>query len=497
MLSLPPKIMEEIATPSNKIHVAERDNLNDYVPLAAENFLASEIAATSQSPVPLLSDSNSSEKPVIVLLVDDQPIVAESIRRLLVVESDIKFYYCNNSQQAIPMATEISPTVILQDLVMPDVDGLMLVKFFRANPATHDIPIIVLSNREEATAKAEAFATGANDYLVKLPDPIELIARIRYHSQAYLNLLKQDEAEHTILHNQELEKLVEERTIELKQALENLQKTQSQVIHNEKMLSLGHLVAGIAHEINNPISFIHGNLKHLEDYADDLLTMIQLYEENYPQPDTPILDQYQDLDIDFIKQDFPQLVSSLKMGTERIKNLVLSLRNFARFEESPVKSVDIHEGIDSTLVILKSQLEGIEVIQDYAELPLVECCPGQLNQVFMNLLANAIDALRESQTKEEKLEPKILIRTQQNSSDTIIINFFDNGLGITPEIQKNIFNPFFTTKPVGKGTGLGLSISYQIVVERHQGKLQCQSELGQGTIFSLEIPIVFPNTEDN
>lgn len=489
--------MEEIATPSNEIHIAEWDNLNAYVPLAQENFLASGIAETSQPPAQLLSDSTSSEKAVIVLLVDDQPIVAESIRRLLAMESNIKFYYCNNPQQAIPMATKIAPTVILQDLVMPDVDGLMLVKFFRANRATQNIPIIVLSNREEATAKAEAFATGANDYLVKLPDPIELVARLRYHSQAYLNLLKQEEAEHTILHNQELERCVEERTMELQQALENLQKTQSQLIHNEKMLSLGHLVAGIAHEINNPISFIHGNLKHLQDYAEDLLTVIQLYQEHYPEPATPILDQYQDCDIDFIKQDFPQLIDSLKMGTERITNLVLSLRNFTRFEESPVKSVDIHEGIDSTLVILKSQLQGIEVIQDYGDLPSVECCPGQLNQVFMNLLANAIDALKESQTKNEKIEPKIWISTQQKSPDTIIIKFIDNGLGITPEIQKNIFNPFFTTKPVGKGTGLGLSISYQIVVERHQGKLQCQSELGQGTIFSIEIPMVFPTAEDN
>ncbi|MEO1404678.1 MAG: response regulator, partial [Cyanobacteria bacterium J06635_1] len=205
--------------------------------------------------------------PVTVLLVDDQPIVAESIRRLLAIEEDVRFYYCREAKQAIPTALEVAPTIILQDLVMPDVDGLMLVKFFRANPATHNIPIIVLSNKEEATIKAEAFATGANDYLVKLPDPIELIARIRYHSKAYINFLKRDEAERTLAYNKELERRVEERTAKLTQALNELRQTQAQLVHNEKMSSLGQLVAGIAHEINNPINFIHGNLSHIQKHT--------------------------------------------------------------------------------------------------------------------------------------------------------------------------------------------------------------------------------------
>lgn len=225
-----------------------------------------------------LPEAGLNEQPSIrVLVVDDQPIIVESIRRLLATESDVEVNFCHDPTLALSTAAELKPSVILQDLVMPDVDGLMLVKFFRAHTRTKDIPIIVLSSKDEAKTKAAAFAAGANDYLVKLPHPVELIARLRYHSAAYQNFLKKDEAEQAIADNKALEKRVEERTAELKQALNNLQRAQAKLIHREKMSSMNQLVAGIAHEINNPINFIYGNLRYVKGYVQDLLDLVANY----------------------------------------------------------------------------------------------------------------------------------------------------------------------------------------------------------------------------
>jgi two-component system NtrC family sensor kinase len=434
------------------------------------------------------------DRSAVVLLIDDQPIVAESIRRLLASEPDIQFHYCQDVQKVIPSTLQLAPTIILQDLVMPDADGLMLVKFLRANAAIAKIPIVMLSSQDEASAKAEAFANGANDYLVKLPDPIELIARIRYHSAAYINLLKREKAEQTLEHNKELEtrelaQRVEERTAELQKTLAHLRKTQAQLVHNEKMYSLGQLVAGVAHEINNPLNFIHGNIKHIKTYAQNLLELTRVYQEHYPEPKPPVSKKCQEIDLEFICQDLPKILNSLDLGIDRISNLVLSLRNFARHDESSVKSVDLHEGIDSTLVILKPKIGDIKIVKEYGNLPLVECFPSQLNQVFMNILANAIDALEEAYELGKQPQPRIVIRSEHCQPDRIVVEISDNGMGIPLEVQKSIFDPFFTTKIVGKGTGLGLSISHQIIVEKHQGNLQCSSELGQGTTFRIEVPI--------
>jgi len=438
----------------------------------------------------------STTEPISVLLIDDQPIVAEAVRRMVSPESEISFYYCEDATQALPMAMELKPTVILQDLVMPEIDGLMLLRFFRANPATRELPIIVLSIYEDPQLKAEAFATGANDYLVKLPDRIEMIARIRYHSHAYINLLKGREAELTQQYNQELERRVEERTAELRQALEHLKQTQTQLIQSEKMSSLGQLVAGVAHEINNPVNFISGNLAYAKEYTKQLLELMALYEKHCPNGVAEIEEFAEEIEIDFIRQDLPKLISSMHMGTERIREIVLNLRNFSRLDEADIKPVDIHEGIESTLVILKHRLKAakIELIKNYGQLPKVECYAGTLNQVFMNLLANAIDALDEYRHQKEKagverVSGRIEIHTEVLNSDRILVLIRDNGAGIPLKVQQRIFDPFFTTKPVGKGTGLGLSISYQIVVDKHRGALRCESEPGTGTAFYIEIPI--------
>lgn len=428
---------------------------------------------------------------ISILAVDDQPAVIESIVQLLVSEADIEVHSCNDPTMALAIAAELRPSVILQDLVMPDVDGLMLISFFRAHPLTKEIPIIVLSSTEEAHTKAAAFQAGANDYLVKLPDPIELIARLRYHAKAYHNLLKRDEAEKTLVQNKILEEKVEGRTAELKQALDHLKQTQAKLIHNEKMNSMGQLVAGIAHEVNNPINFIYGNLNYIDRYMQDLLALVHAYQNRYPAPAADISEKLEALDLEFTSPDLLQSFVSLRSGTQRIRNLVLSLRNFARFDEAAIKTVNVHEGLDSTLALLGAQLEGVRIEKDYSDLPTVECYAGQLNQVFMHLMNNAIEALKHLGTLENKgtKSPMLHISTSAINGDRIAIWIADNGPGISPEIYSQIFDPFFTTKAVGQGTGLGLSISHQIVTLQHSGKLKCYSVPGQGAKFLVELPV--------
>lgn len=293
---------------------------------------------------------------------------------------------------------------------------------------------------------------------------------------------------------------------QLSQALQNLKQTQSQLIQSEKMSSLGQMVAGIAHEINNPVNFITGNLTHASNYIRDLLQLVELYQDHVPETIPEIREWEEDIDVDFIAEDLPKLLSSMMSGAERIRQIVLSLRNFSRLDEAEMKPVDIHEGIDSTLLILQSRLKptssspAIQVIKEYSELAKVECYAGQLNQVFMNVLANAIEALDDARSDPKlaenppsshprSIEPQIWIRTELLNVDRVRISIRDNGMGMTEEVRKHLFDPFFTTKPVGKGTGLGLSISYQIVVEKHGGSFECLSEPGQGAEFRIEIPI--------
>ncbi|MEB3360007.1 MAG: PAS domain S-box protein [Synechococcales bacterium] len=277
---------------------------------------------------------------------------------------------------------------------------------------------------------------------------------------------------------------------ELERTLEELQRTQAKMVQSEKMSSLGQLVAGVAHEINNPVNFIAGNLTHAREYTSDLLHLMHLYQQHYPEPVAEIQEAIEAVDLDFLLEDLPKILASMGVGADRIRQIVLSLRNFSRMDEAEQKEVNIHEGIDSTLMILQNRLKtkgnqpDIQVIKEYGKLPLVDCYPGQLNQVFMNVLVNAIDVLE----SDASPSPEIQICTELLADDHILIKIADNGSGIPPEVQSRLFDPFFTTKPVGKGTGLGLSISYQIVVEKHRGQLSCFSTPGQGTEFHIKIP---------
>ncbi|MBU7583247.1 MAG: response regulator [Nostoc sp. TH1S01] len=396
-----------------------------------------------------------------ILVVDDVPINIKILLEIL-TQAGYRVSVAKNGKSALEKVEEAIPNLILLDVMMPGMDGFETCRLLKANPKTKDIPIIFMTALSEPVSKIKGLQLGAVDYITKPIEHEEVLARINVHLE--------------------------------------LRRTQLKLAQEEKMSSLGQLVAGIAHEINNPVNFISGNLIYAEKYIEDLLKLLELYEK-YTNISIPeIKDFSKKIEIDFIKQDLPQLLSSMKKGSERVEQIVRSLRLFSRLDDTEWQPVDLHEGIDSTLVILSSRIKAtttrpaIEIVKEYGDLPLVECYAGKINQVLMNLLANAIDAIDEAIEKQESYPreqtPTIWISTKVTSDQkSVLIEIADNGIGMSADVQQRMFEQFFTTKPLGKGTGLGLAIAREIIVEKHGGSLEVNASPGQGAKFVIVIPI--------
>lgn len=407
-----------------------------------------------------------------ILIVDDTPTNLKVLFDVL-NQSGFKVSIAKSGESALKKVHEALPDLILLDVMMPGIDGFETCRRLKANPRTKDIPVIFMTVLSEVGDKVKGLKLGAVDYITKPIEQEEVLARINVHLE--------------------------------------LRKAQLRLMQEEKMSALGQLVAGVAHEINNPVNFIYGNLSHAGRYAQDLLKLLDLYEAYTPDPIAEIQAYLEEIDWEFLKNDFPELLLSMQVGAERILGIVRSLQAFSRWDQEEHKPVNLHESIDSTLMLLSSRLRGkshhsnfrhpnIEVVKEYGELPLVQGNPGQLNQVFMNLLANAIDAINEKIEEGENSQnadfqcftPTITIHTQATPDQmNVVIRIQDNGIGMSQEVRQRIFEQFFTTKAVGQGTGLGLSITRQIVVTKHGGTLEVNSAIGEGSEFVITLPVKF------
>ncbi|MBD2435409.1 response regulator [Nostoc sp. FACHB-110] len=411
-----------------------------------------------------------------VLIVDDNPTNLSVLSQAL-KSAGFTVRVAEDGETALEMVQNKLPALILLDVQMPGIDGFETCKKLKANPSTQSIPIIFMTALADTENKVKGLSLGAVDYIPKPFEQAEVIARVRMHLQ-----LKQltDNLEHKVI----------ERTTALQQA-------QIQLVQQEKLSMLGQLVAGVAHEMNNPISCIISNIHPAQDYIADLTYILQLCQQSYAQLPSALQDAIAQTDLEFILEDLPKLLNSMQVSTERIKDISVSLRNFARTDTSAKVKFNVHEGLDDTLLILRHRLKSvgqrpdIQVVKKYASLPKVECYPGQLNQVFMNILANAIDALEDVWQQGRRINDSLTINicTEMSDDENMTIRIADNGAGMSEEVRQRIFDCLFTTKAVGKGTGLGLAIAHQIIVEKHGGAIYVHSTPNQGTEFAIVLPV--------
>jgi signal transduction histidine kinase len=415
---------------------------------------------------------------VDILVVDDTP---ENIRFLstLLLEQGYQVRKALNGKMALTAAQTTLPDLILLDVNMPVVNGYEVCRQLKENVKTASIPVIFLSALNDATDKVKAFQAGGVDFITKPFQFEEVLMRIQTHL--------------TIEH---LQSQLRSKNLQLEQTLDDLKQTQSQLIQKEKMLGLGQLVAGICHEINNPINFISGNLNPAQEHIQTLLKLVNVYQQAYPDPVPKVKEILEETDVDFLVSDLKNITKSMRIGVDRIRSIITALRIFARLGESDIKAVDIHKGMDSALLFLRHRMLGqsdiadIEVIKKYGDLPAVTCYASDLNQVFLNLLDNAIDALREKfRRSTSPFTPTIWVYTEVTQSGKIEIRIKDNGSGVAEAIEAHLFEPFFTTKPVGQGAGLGLATSYQIIIDKHKGNLSYASAKNEGAEFIIEIPV--------
>ncbi|MGF1491849.1 MAG: response regulator [Microcoleaceae cyanobacterium] len=423
-----------------------------------------------------------------VLVIDDNPTNLRVAVHAL-EDSGFTVLIASSGEIGIKRAKYARPDIILLDIQMPGINGFETCRQLKSYPETKGIPVIFMTALTNPEDKVMGFEVGAIDYITKPIEIREVLARVNLHLK--LNLLSKT-----------LEQQVEQRTVELNQALTELQNSHLQLVQREKMSALGQLMAGITHEINNPIGFVSGNLNCAGEYITDLIEHLQLYQKYLPALPKEIKQHSEEIELDYLLEDLPEILESMKSGMDRMRAISTSMRIFSRADQEQKVAFNLHEGIDSTLLILKHRLKArddrpeIKIVKYYGQIDEVEGFPGQLNQVFMNLVANAIevfDEMSEFMTAEQlkNCSFQIQILTEINSDQTeIIIRIKDNGKGMTEAVRGKIFAPSFTTKPVGKGTGLGLSISHQIIEEKHGGKISCNSQPGEGTEFVIRLPLI-------
>ena len=424
-------------------------------------------------------------KPMHILLVDDNPnnlkVLSEAIHGYA-----WKALMATDGESAIEQTEYAVPDLILLDVMMPGIDGFETCRRLKANSITENIPVIFMTALSDSTDKVKGLEIGAVDYITKPFQQEEVIARIKLH-------LKISHLTHT------LEQRVQERTAELTQSLQQLQETQLQMIQSEKMSALGNLVAGIAHEMNNPLGFISASLKQAKPNIGDIIEHLQLYQESSPSPSEEIINHAEEIDLPYCIEDLFKMIDSMVVACDRIINISNSLRTFSRNDRDYKQPFNLHQGIDSTILILKHRLKAndqrpaIEVITEYGDIPQVECFPGQVNQVFTNILANAIDALDDSIADRSFAEitanPNRITITTLVADKQVKIIIADNGIGMSDSVKQRIFDHLFTTKGANKGTGLGLAIAKQIICDKHNGQINCLSSPGEGTKFVITLPI--------